>query len=77
MDLAYQTKQLGLAIILTLTALAGADVAADDYSDKWGPAIGQPLPLLEAYDHAGTLRTLDNLTGARGLLLSMNRSADW
>ena len=77
MDLAYQTKQLGLAIIVILAALAGANVAADEYSDKWGPAIGQPLPLLEAYDHTGTLRTLDNLMGSRGLLLSMNRSADW
>ena len=71
-----------VAILVSLTGLtagvlfAGA-ASADDYSDNWGPAVGSPLPLLEAYDQSGTLRTLDDLSGEQGLLLFLNRSADW
>lgn len=50
---------------------------ADEYTDKWGPQLGEKLPVLEAYDHTGALRTLENLRGERGLLLFLNRSADW
>jgi hypothetical protein len=67
-------------LALNLVAFAGlaASVAmADEYNDNWGPSVGTPLPVLEAYDQAGQLRTLDNLAGEQGLLLFLNRSADW
>ncbi len=35
------------------------------------------MPLLEAPDHTGTLRTLPDLAGEQGLLLFLSRSADW
>jgi hypothetical protein len=48
-----------------------------EYSDAWGPELGSTLPVLEAPDQTGTVRTLDDLTGERGLLLFLARSADW
>lgn len=63
------------APVLALLALA-AD-ADDAYSAAWGPALGSPLPVLEAPDHTGQPRTFENLKGPRGLLLFMNRSTDW
>ena len=66
-----------LGTLISLTGLTATMAMADDYSDQWGPATGAQLPVLEAYDQSGELRTLDNLTGERGLLLFLNRSADW
>jgi len=57
--------------------LASAEASADDYGADWGPEVGSQLTLLKAHDQAGTLRTLDNLAGEQGLLLFLNRSADW
>ncbi len=48
-----------------------------DYQNDWGPDVGSILPSLEANDHTGAVRNLDNLAGERGLLLLLNRSADW
>ena len=63
---------------MLVALLASADASADDdHSAGWGPEIGSQLTLLEAHDQAGTLRTLDNLAGEQGLLLFLNRSADW
>lgn len=64
-----------LAVLAGLV-LTGAAWAAD-YADGWGPAVGSQLPLLEAPDQTGTVRTLADLAGERGLLLFMTRSADW
>jgi hypothetical protein len=50
---------------------------ADEYSDNWGPSVGSVLPTLSAPDQTGAVRTLDDLAGDNGLLLFMNRSADW
>lgn len=58
-------------------AVGSGSVLADDYAAQWGPEIGSQLPVLEAYDQAGKLRTLENLSGERGFLLFLNRSADW
>jgi hypothetical protein len=52
-------------------------LAAADYAAEWGPAEGSLLPVLEAMDQEGNVRNLANLSGERGLLLFMNRSADW
>jgi hypothetical protein len=63
---------------LSLTGLSAVlAFAADEYSENWGPATGSQLPVLEAYDQAGRLQTLESLSGDQGLLLFLNRSADW
>jgi len=64
-----------LALLVPML-LAGAGFAAD-YHDDWGPAVGSEMPAIDAPDHTGTPRTLGDLTGERGLLLFVNRSADW
>jgi hypothetical protein len=69
-------KTIG-AVVSVLIFAFSVEVSADEYSTQWGPTIGEPLPLLEAFDQAGGLRNLDNLVGKEGLLLSLNRSADW
>ena len=66
-----------LAGLLIGMACGPGAAIADDYSDQWGPQIGSQLPVLEAYDQAGVLRNLDNLSGENGLLLILSRSADW
>jgi hypothetical protein len=58
--------------------LFGAGIGlASEYSTSWGPEIGSTPPLLAAPDQTGTVRTLADLAGERGLLLFLNRSADW
>ena len=57
--------------------LSSAGAWASEYSESWGPAVGSVLPVLEAPDQTGTVRTLADLTGEQGLLLFLNRSADW
>ena len=63
--------------LLTGVFFAGVAAAADDYSAGWGPAVGNPLPILDAPDQNGTRRELADLSGDQGLLLFLNRSADW
>ena len=63
-------------VLLAGLALTGA-AWGEDYAAGWGPALGSQLPLLEAPDQTGTVRTLADLAGERGLLLFMSRSADW
>ena len=69
-------RYLELLLVALATCLAGAAAAQEDVDD-WGPAVGTPIPRLEAYDQSGALRRLGDLTGERGLLLFMNRSTDW
>ena len=57
-------------------ALAGSGFAAD-YQDEWGPPVGSAMPAIDAPDQAGAARTLGDLAGERGVLLFVNRSADW
>ncbi len=52
-------------------------VQADDYADQWGPAVGSAMPTLSAADQTGTTRMLADLAGDQGLLIFLNRSADW
>ena len=51
--------------------------AADAYRDAWGPPVGDAVLPLAAEDQHGNLRDLAGLSGARGLLLLINRSAVW
>ena len=66
-----------IGTVLSLTGLSAALALADDFSDGWGPAVGSEVPVLEARDQTGRLRTLTDLSGEQGLLLFLNRSADW
>ena len=63
-------------LLVPIVLLAGAGLAAD-YQDDWGPAVASAMPAIDALDHTGTPRTLGDLTGERGLLLFVSRSADW
>jgi hypothetical protein len=63
-------------LVIPLLALLSPTSHAE-YADEWGPADGSTVQLLEAYDQDGELQTLDSLSGSQGLLLFLNRSADW
>jgi hypothetical protein len=65
-----------VAVLAVLSGLSGGAYGSE-YSSNWGPAVGSQLPVLEAYDQSGQLRTLVDLSGENGLLLFMSRSADW
>ncbi|MDE0662170.1 MAG: hypothetical protein F4029_18540 [Gammaproteobacteria bacterium] len=60
----------------TLLALTGAAWAAG-FVDSWGPAVGSTAPAIEAEDQDGAVRDLASLSGERGVLLVLSRSADW
>ncbi len=77
MNLPLKSKNTWLVIAILMATVAVVQVSADAVTGQWGPPVGKPLPVLEAHDHTGMLRTFDNLKGRRGLLLFMNRSADW
>ena len=66
----------GVVSLGSLLLGAGSGLASE-YSTSWGPEIGSTPPLLEAPDQTGTVRTLADLAGEQGLLLFLNRSADW
>ncbi len=63
--------------LIGVFVFAGAGVFADDYVRGWGPEIGTTMPVLQAADQDGTPRELASLAGKQGLLLFVNRSADW
>ena len=60
-----------------LFAQDSAQKNSKGYVQTWGPNVGEPLPVLTAFDQAGMAQTLDTLSGSQGLLLFLNRSADW
>ena len=68
-------------LMCAFAAWAAAGLApaalADDYADGWGLPVGAPAPAISALDQSGAARSLDSLAGERGLLLFLNRSADW
>ena len=66
-----------LSGLISVTGLTAMTALADDYAESWGPPVGSELPVLEAPDHSGQPRTLADLTGEKGLLLFLSRSADW
>ncbi len=62
-----------LAVFLLSIGLALPAGAADR-----GPAIGKASPhALTAKDQKGDLRSRENLTGKRGLIILFTRSFDW
>ena len=64
-------------LVAVLIGLVAPAALADEYADQWGPRVGTAMPLLAANDHTGAPRELSNLAGDKGLLLFLNRSADW
>ena len=50
---------------------------ADAYQDGWGPAVGAAIPNLAAEDQDGSVRDFASLSGERGLVLVVSRSAVW
>ncbi|MGR8947667.1 MAG: hypothetical protein ACU84Q_06440 [Gammaproteobacteria bacterium] len=62
--------------LIFLATFAAAETAAH-YTDRWGLPIGSSIPPLEAADQHGEVRNFESLKGKNGLLLFMNRSADW
>ena len=66
-----------LLLLASVAMLCAALSHADEYSDGWGPQVGSQLSILQAQDQSGTTRTLQDLTGRKGLLLFVNRSTDW
>ncbi len=49
---------------------------AEDYATAWGPSLGTEVSI-SAEDQNGQPRTLNDLSGEKGLVLFLNRSADW
>ena len=70
-------KQVKIALVAWLAAMLASAALADDYADGWGLAVGAEVPAIAAKDQTGALRDLASLAGERGLLLFLNRSADW
>ncbi len=62
-----------------LAAFAGASALASAQSStaNTGVEIGDAIPVLEAPDQDGRMRSFDDLKGPNGLLLLFHRSADW
>ena len=49
----------------------------DAYQDRWGPTVGDAMPVLAAEDQDGNVRDFASLSGERGLVLVVSRSAVW
>ena len=65
-----------LALVLpALSLFAQADTRS--FAERYGPAIGAPVPSFTAVDQAGASRTLQSLAGTKGTWLLFFRSADW
>jgi len=62
---------------VVLVALGANAYAEDDYNAQWGPALGTDMPPIASFDQEGVQRELADLSGEQGLLLFLNRSADW
>lgn len=60
------------AVVLMIASLA----QAEDYATAWGPSLGTEVSI-SAEDQNGQPRTLNDLSGEKGLVLFLNRSADW
>lgn len=66
-----------LICAVTVLVLCATPAQAGDYASEWGPKVGTTIPILEAEDQSGQVRTLADLAGENGLLIFLNRSADW
>lgn len=69
----YRPVLLGLLLVLGVTTTH----ADDDYVRQWGPPVGTAMPTFYALDQSGETVDLAAVSGTEGLLLFLNRSADW
>lgn len=67
-------RLLALAALFCFSSGVTADANASDHA--WGPAIGTRVEI-NAQDDTGSERSLAELAGKKGLLVFLNRSADW
>ena len=67
---------VNLAVMVVLLAASNV-MANEEYARQWAPPVGTSMPVLEAQDQTGQVRTLEDLRGRNGLLVFFNRSADW
>ena len=70
-------KHALMALAAYVLASLASSALADAYTDGWGLAVGAKAPTIKALDQTGAVRDLSSLAGERGLLLFLNRSADW
>ena len=61
---------------IAVMLMFAASVQAQEYADTWGPSLGS-VHAIAATDQLGAQRSLNDLSGEKGLLLFLNRSADW
>ncbi len=66
-----------LLTALAMTLLLPLALQAQEF--VWAPelAVGKALAPISAQDQTGTVRTLPEITGERGLVLVVSRSFDW
>jgi hypothetical protein len=62
---------------ITALELTPRPATPPSFAEKYGPAIGEPVPAFRAVDQAGRPRDLASLRGPKGLWLLFFRSADW
>lgn len=73
---------LAVVGILAAAGLGAGDASTqgdggDAYQDRWGPALGEVMPTFAAEDQDGDARGIASLSGERGLVLVVSRSAVW
>lgn len=86
----FRRHGVGLALFLGILAASATAVAEEaatpgdatgdattSYETAWGPSVGVAVPALDVRDSEGESRDLASLTGERGLLLVVSRSAVW
>lgn len=70
-------RRLTLLLSSLMLLVASAQAISQDW--QWAPdfPVGATLPAIEAQDEEGAIRTLDDLSGDKGLVLVLSRSFDW
>ena len=67
-----------VALVTMAVAVGGAQQPAPAVdTSKLGPQVGAMVPPLSGTDQFGTPQTLASLSGPKGLMLVISRSADW
>jgi hypothetical protein len=82
---AEKKKELLHGVVRKMMA-GGAEISTSEWVEfveaqndgfRTGPDIGSKVPDFALLDQSGRSRSLNDLTGASGLLLVFSRSADW
>jgi len=67
---------LKILFFLFAVTFSGSSFAAE-YSEQWSVPVDSVVPEIRAFDQDGNFRDFKSLSGKKGLLLVMSRSADW